>query len=142
MASRLLKRLDYFQVLALFFLVAISITTPIFVFAKTPLKFDDSDKFLKQAVDPTGIKTDDVRTVSGRVIQSALLLVGLAFFILMVYGGFQWMTARGNEDQITKARNIVIAAVIGIAVILGAYAITNFVVNRTTAAALGAKPTP
>jgi len=44
-----------------------------------------------------------------------------------VYAGLMWMTAGGNEDRIKKARQILIAAIIGLVIVLSAYAITQFI---------------
>jgi hypothetical protein len=80
----------------------------------------------KAGVDDVG----DVETVTGRVINAALTLVGIIFLILMVYGGFLWMTARGNEEQVTKAQKVIYGTIIGLVVILSAYAITVFVTSK------------
>ncbi|MFA5937372.1 MAG: hypothetical protein WC822_05880 [Candidatus Paceibacterota bacterium] len=69
----------------------------------------------------------NVESIIGRVINSALTLVGTIFFILMVYAGYLWMTARGNEQQTEKAKTIITTAIIGLVVIVSAYAITVFV---------------
>lgn len=69
----------------------------------------------------------DIGNFTGILINSALTLVGLIFLVLMVYGGYLWMTDRGNEDQVDKAKKIITAAIIGIAIIMGAYAITQYV---------------
>ncbi len=69
-------------------------------------------------------------TIIGGIINAALTLVGLIFLILMVYAGYLWMTARGEADQIDKAKQIIIAAVIGIVIVVSAYAITTFVTSR------------
>lgn len=71
--------------------------------------------------------SSDVPTLIGNIVGTALSMIGVLFFILMVYGGFLWMTARGNEEQTTKAKNTITAAVIGIIIVLASYAITNFV---------------
>ena len=63
----------------------------------------------------------------GKIIGAALSLTGIIFFILAVYAGFLWMTARGDETQAKKARETIIMAVTGLVIILGAYAITDFV---------------
>lgn len=65
----------------------------------------------------------------GVLVKTVLSFVGIIFLALMVYAGFLWMTARGAEDQITKAQDIIRAAIIGIVITLGAYSITDFVVN-------------
>ena len=69
----------------------------------------------------------NVPTLAGNLIGTALSLVGVLFFILMIYGGFLWMTARGNEEATTKALGTITAAIIGIIIIMASYAITNFV---------------
>ena len=65
----------------------------------------------------------------GKVIQAALSVVGVIFLILMIYGGYLWMTARGNEPQVEKAKNLITAAIIGLVIVLAAYAISIFVVD-------------
>ncbi|MBT3817156.1 MAG: hypothetical protein HOG08_02305 [Candidatus Magasanikbacteria bacterium] len=72
-------------------------------------------------------RTTDVRVLAGTVIGSALSMIGVLFFILMLYAGFLWMTARGDEGQTTKAKDTIIAAVIGLIIVLSSYAVTRFV---------------
>src|SRR3989338_10644917 len=62
--------------------------------------------------------------LAGIIIKSLLGLLGVAFFILMLYGGFIWMKARGNEKEVEKAKNILTDAIIGIVIVAAAYAIT------------------
>jgi hypothetical protein len=70
---------------------------------------------------------DSPATIVGRLISAALGLVGIIFFVLMVYAGFLWMTARGNEKATTKAKEAIVSAVIGLVIVAGAYAITNLI---------------
>ena len=48
----------------------------------------------------------------------------------MIYGGFIWMLARGNEEHIKKAKEIIEAAILGLVIIFLAYTVTNFVLGR------------
>ncbi|MFA7286047.1 MAG: pilin [Patescibacteria group bacterium] len=73
--------------------------------------------------------------IVANIIQIALSLVGIIFVILMIYAGYLWMTARGNEEQATKARELIIQSVIGATIIFLAYFITAFVVQRIGEAA-------
>ena len=70
------------------------------------------------------------QTSIAAIIQGALSLVGTIFLILAVYAGILWMTASGNEEKVTKAKEIVTQAIIGLAITLGAYAITVFVTGK------------
>jgi len=64
----------------------------------------------------------------GIVIAIALSFVGVIFLLLMVYAGYLWMTARGQDEQIEKAKKIIIASVIGLIITVAAYSITAYVV--------------
>ncbi len=90
---------------------------------------------LDAAAQPAGLKTDDTKTLPerlGGVVGIALSFVGTIFLILIIYAGVMWMTAAGNEQQVTKAKDILIAATIGLVLVLSAYAITLFVGNTLT----------
>lgn len=61
------------------------------------------------------------------IVGSVLSFVGVLFLALVIYGGFLWMTARGNQQQVEKAKNLIIQAVIGVVIVLSAYIITSFI---------------
>jgi len=63
----------------------------------------------------------------GKVLNIATTFLGVVFLGMMIYAGYIWMIARGNEQEVTKAKNIIIYAIIGLVVVLGAYAITRLV---------------
>ncbi len=72
---------------------------------------------------------DDARVVVVRLINLALTFLGLIAVVLILWGGFKWMTAGGNDENVEAAKKIIIAAVIGLAIIISAYAIANFFIN-------------
>lgn len=94
------------------------------------LTYENSAGSLSVVANRTGVQQTDLKTASGRIIQAALGVLGLLFFILVVYAGIKWMTARGDEEAATKARDTIFSAVIGLSVVLAAYGITNFVTER------------
>ena len=63
----------------------------------------------------------------GKIIKIVLGFLGTIFLVLTVYAGVLWMTAGGNEEQITKSLGILKTAVIGLIIIIAAYSITYFV---------------
>ena len=73
---------------------------------------------------------DDPALIVGRAINVVLSLMGLIFLVLMVYAGFIWMTARGEEEKVTKARKIIISSLIGLVIVVSAYAIAFLVTSR------------
>lgn len=76
-----------------------------------------------------GLGTQDVRVTIARIINVFMGLLGIVAVVIILYGGFLWMTAAGNEDRVEKAKSLIVAGVIGLAIILSAYAIARFVVN-------------
>lgn len=78
------------------------------------------------------LKNEDIKITIGRAIGAVLALVGIIFFILMIYGGMLWMMARGDEAQVTKARELITAAIIGLVIVLSAYAITSYLGTQLT----------
>lgn len=61
--------------------------------------------------------------VAGTVVFAMLSLLGVVFTALLVYGGYRWMLARGDEAKITEAKGIIRHAIIGLAITLAAYSI-------------------
>ena len=75
--------------------------------------------------------------IIGKVVGAILAFVGVIFFCLILWAGFSWMLAKGNEEEITKAKDTIFSAVLGLIVILGAYAITKLVAIIFTNALTG-----
>ncbi|MDP3836646.1 MAG: pilin [bacterium] len=63
----------------------------------------------------------------GTIVNAALSLLGIIFVVLIIYAGFNWMTASGNEESVSKAKKIITSAVIGLIIVLSAWGIWTFV---------------
>lgn len=63
------------------------------------------------------------------IIKAFLGLLGIIFVFLMVYAGYHWMTAAGDEQKVTKAKDTLRTAIIGLIIIVAAYSITYFVLK-------------
>jgi hypothetical protein len=77
----------------------------------------------------TGLSNTDPRIIAARIIQIFLGLLGTIALGLIIYAGFLWMTAAGNEEKIDQAKKILVSAVIGLAIILSAFGIATFILN-------------
>ena len=78
----------------------------------------------------SGLGAGDPRAITARIINIILSLLGIIDVGLMLYAGFNWMTAGGNEEKITSAKGTIWASIIGLLIILSAYAISRFVLVR------------
>jgi amino acid transporter len=114
-----------FVALFLFFILSANIQ-PVFAATPDPLGLEYGAQ--------TGLAGSkegaDIRIIIARIINIALGLLGTIFIVIMIFAGFEWMTAGGNEDKTGEAKKRITAAVIGLAIVLSAYAITNFVVKE------------
>ncbi|PIR03714.1 MAG: hypothetical protein COV59_04555 [Candidatus Magasanikbacteria bacterium CG11_big_fil_rev_8_21_14_0_20_39_34] len=82
----------------------------------------------------TSLGDRDVRVTISSIINVALSLLGIVALVIILAGGFKWMTAGGNDEKVTEARKLMISGVIGLAIILSAYAIAKFVLQQLSRA--------
>ncbi|HTX86908.1 MAG TPA: pilin, partial [Candidatus Nanoarchaeia archaeon] len=77
----------------------------------------------------TGLGAQDPRVIIDNIIRVALGFLGVIAIALIIYGGYLWMTANGNEERIAAAKKVLISAVIGLLIILSAFGIATFILN-------------
>lgn len=88
--------------------------------AQGPLSFGDLGN-------RTGLPSTDLRLVLVNVIRWALGILGVVAVSFIVYGGVLWMTARGDEKRVLKAKKVIVSALIGLVIVLLSFAIVSFV---------------
>ncbi len=76
-----------------------------------------------------GLGGGDVRETAGRIINVALGFLGIIAVVIVLIGGFKYMVSGGNEEKTSEAKNMIVAGIIGLAIILSAWAITTFVIG-------------
>lgn len=74
--------------------------------------------------------SNDLASIVGIVIQALLGLLGVVFLVYMIYAGYNWMTAQGDEDKVNKAKDTIRRAIVGLIIIIAAYAISFWVFDR------------
>lgn len=72
----------------------------------------------------------DVRQTAARIINVALGFLGIIAVVIVLLGGFKYMISGGNEEKTADARNLIVSGIIGLAIILSAWAITGFVIGK------------
>ena len=109
--------------------------------ANAQLQGDTQEKFQDQEaafVESSGFDGSvSIGSIMATIIKGFLGLLAMIFLVLILYGGYLWMTARGNEEQVKKAKDNITAATIGLAIIIAAYSITYFVFKYVGAAGGG-----
>jgi len=82
----------------------------------------------------TGLGTKDIREGVMAIIQVLLGFLGIIAIIIILWGGFVWMTAGGNEEKVSQAKKIITAGIIGLIIIFVSYAIASFVITQLMSA--------
>lgn len=72
----------------------------------------------------------DLYGIIEKVVSGTLAALAIVFFGLVLYSGIRWMTARGDEGFVKKAKDTLRAAVIGLIIVLASYALTRFIFER------------
>jgi hypothetical protein len=78
----------------------------------------------------------DIRITVMKIVNVVLQFLSVIFLILILISGYQWMTAGGNEEQVTKAKKNLSNAVIGLVIILASWSIAYFILRRMVAIAI------
>lgn len=112
---------------------------PLFVFAQQPPGLPEAGQVgvqgAAQLPEQAGLALPgtDIRIIVAKIIRVALGFLGIIAIVLIIYGGYLWMTSAGDEEKITKAKRVLVNATIGLAIILSAFAITQFILTRLLA---------
>lgn len=78
----------------------------------------------------TGLGQQDPRETIANVIRIALSFLGIVAVLIVLWGGILWMTAAGDDGKVETAKKVLFSGLIGLIIILSAFAITQFVVNQ------------
>lgn len=116
----------------IFFLLGLGLTiVPVAVWAVNDPSFG-----LQAAGNTSGLSENKlsvsggIPSVLGNLVGILLSLVGVFFFLLILSGGFTWMTAQGSSEKVDAAKKRMISAAIGLVIVLSAYALANYVFSE------------
>lgn len=95
------------------------------------------DFFDPSFTDNTGLGDADLKETIANLIYVMLGFLGVIAVVIMLLGGFKWMVAGGNDEKVAEAKKLIIAGIIGLAIILSSYAIASFVISAIVGATQG-----
>lgn len=70
------------------------------------------------------------------IINAFLSIIGVLLLIYLLTAGYKWMTAHGEEEKVTEAKDTIKRAIVGVIIIVASYAISIFVMSRLEAGSL------
>jgi len=90
---------------------------------------DYTNKDATALANDAGLSVKDPREIAANVINVILGFLGIIAVILILIGGFMWMTSQGSEEKTGTAKKIMSAGVIGLVIVLAAFGIAKFVIS-------------
>ncbi|MDP3043668.1 MAG: hypothetical protein Q8N21_04685 [bacterium] len=76
-----------------------------------------------------GLGSEDPRVIAGAVINVMLGFLGIIAVVIVLLGGFKWMTAAGSEDKVAEAKKLMAAGVIGLVIVLASWGLATYVID-------------
>ncbi|KKS83316.1 MAG: hypothetical protein UV59_C0043G0006 [Candidatus Gottesmanbacteria bacterium GW2011_GWA1_43_11] len=84
--------------------------------------------FAQSNIVPNEIQNNtDIVQIVRAVVRFILLIAFVLAFIFLLIGGLRWITAGGDEKSVAGARGMITAALIGLVIVLLAFAIIKLV---------------
>ncbi len=78
-----------------------------------------------------GNKTEATQIIS-KVITTALGIIGALTLLMLVYGGFQWLTSAGNPEKVKMGTQTMVWAIIGVLLVFASYMLLSTFTNYLT----------
>ncbi|MBT4277338.1 hypothetical protein HOD96_01150 [Candidatus Falkowbacteria bacterium] len=126
---------NFFQKILFIIIITVFLLSPNLILLEAADLTNLGD-FLNNASSGAGFDTtnNEPEPIFGKIIKTLLSFLGIVFFLLVIYGGFIWMTAEGNTDRVDKARKIIVNSAVGLTIVMFAYAIVWLVVDSLISA--------
>ncbi|MCK4539697.1 Ig-like domain-containing protein [Candidatus Parcubacteria bacterium] len=71
----------------------------------------------------------DIRVVLVEIVRYFITFLGIIAVAMVMYSGFLWMTSNGEPEKVAKAKRTLINSIIGLIIIISAFAIVTFIIN-------------
>ncbi|MFA5130062.1 MAG: hypothetical protein WC477_04050 [Patescibacteria group bacterium] len=125
---------SHFKQLVSFAVLGTALFVPIALNAQQPTGNSFVDKIQQGAsvtAEPSGINhVAPLEDMIGNAIKVVLGLVGILLLVYIIYSGFLYMTAGGDEEKIKRANKIIRNCVIGLLILASAYALTTYILKQ------------
>jgi len=105
------------------------IATSLMLFMPMVAKAQTVDPFGVNDLTGTELGTKSLEDTISGIINIVLGFLGIIATIIILYGGFKWMTSQGSTDKVDEAKKLIGAGVVGLVIVLASYAIARYVLS-------------
>lgn len=96
---------------------------------------DASGRVVCKLENPLGGNKTSVSEIIGTLIKSALGIVGAITLLMLVWGGFQWLTSAGNPEKVKSGAQTMLWAIIGVVLVFASYLLLSTFTDYLTGGA-------
>ncbi|GAC1500709.1 MAG: hypothetical protein NVS1B10_04500 [Candidatus Saccharimonadales bacterium] len=82
--------------------------------------------------DSANVSGDSIGNAAQSIVKIFSIIVGVVAVIMIIYGGFRYITSGGDSGKVGSAKNSLIYAIVGLVIVALAQLIVHFVLNQTT----------
>ena len=118
--------------LSLLFVLPVHAQSPIELGGPLDIEIIDSTSDFSETAGIDGSNPSKPTQFAVIIIHVALALSGSIFVLMMVFAGYRWLTAAGNDDAVAKAKELIKQSVIGIVIIIAGYTISYFALKAAS----------
>ena len=117
--------------IALSLVLSFGLVAPAILPNNNQVAYADAKTQIQSGLKAAGGDTKDTSgTLITKLINVMLFIIGVLSVIMIVYGGILYVISAGDSGRVSKAKNTIMYAIVGLIVALLAYAIVNFVITR------------
>jgi len=116
---------------------AITAGVSLLVIAPAALAVGNLDLGINEVGNTIALGNRDIRQTVASIINVLMGLLGIVAVVMILMGGFKWMTAGGEEEKVGEAKQYIIQGIVGLVIILSAWAIARFVLTQLQTATTG-----
>jgi Zn-dependent protease with chaperone function len=126
MTKKLTKSLVTIVMISFVIAIALAVASPALAGSANNLLWGGTEGNVGATI---GLGNEDPRIIAAGIINVILGFLGIIAVVIVLLGGFKWMTAGGNEDKVAEAKKLIVAGVIGLVIILASWGISKFVID-------------
>lgn len=78
----------------------------------------------------TAAQGGNLMSIVTTIINTLFFVAGIVAVIMIIIGGFRYITAQGDSGQLTTAKNTILYSVVGLVIVIASFAIVNFVLDQ------------
>jgi hypothetical protein len=75
----------------------------------------------------------DLGDIAAKIVNLLSIVVGVVAVIMIIFGGFRYITSGGDSGNVSTAKNTLIYAIVGLIIVALAQFIVHFVLNNVNA---------